>query len=386
MSLKDAVAAATAPYRGFTYFATGNRYYDSTATAAIVDKYNDIFKLNLTPDELTEGVKKFGDWHRQQFGFAVGSRGAWDNYQSWVNENGAGNFTTISDPTAIARESIANALRARGLSEETLQSKFYFPLQSESSAGTKWAEDAAAGLREAQRIEHRKLNPEIDTSWGSLFEDMASDPVAIAIIGTALFASGAISFGLDAASGAFGAEALTGEVIAAEATAEAFAVEAWSANAAAEVAAAEATAGTFSTEAWSANAAAETATSTATTGATNVDSISDWLSNYSSDPGPDPFATTADVNTGWSYNGGYEGVDWYNNAGIGEASSATSLNDIFSNVSKALKSAGSILSGVQQIAGGQNRVQPNMTRTHAAGQMNLALPLLLGAAFFAFRG
>lgn len=128
----------------------------------------------------------------------------------------------------------------------------------------------------------------------------------------------------------------------------------------------------------------EISTSTAIEGATNVDTISDWFSSYSSDPGADPFATTEQVNAGWSYDGGYPGVDWYNNAGVGEASSATSLNDIFSNVSKAIKSATSILTSAQQLAG-QNRVQPNMTRTHAAGQMNLALPLLLGAAFFAFR-
>jgi hypothetical protein len=205
------------------------------------------------------------------------------------------------------------------------------------------------------------------------------------------------------AAGTFGAEALTGEAVAntgfvdvlggfTDATGTALA--GWSEMAATTAVSSTATiadsgfvdalGGMTDSTGTALNTWAETATSTATTGATNVDTISDWLSSYSSDPGADPFATTEQVNAGWSYDGGYPGVDWYNSAGIGEASSATSLNDIFSNVSKALKSAGSILSGAQQLANGQNRVQPNLTRS--AGQMNLALPLILGAAWFAFRG
>lgn len=206
-------------------------------------------------------------------------------------------------------------------------------------------------------------------------DDGLGDILGVVALGAAIY------FTAGAASGVFGAEAIGAEAVAGE-----FATEAWAANAAAVESASLANVGYID-----ALGGLTDATGTALQGWSDIATASsqsgvvmDGIDFYNVDPGPDPFATTADVNAGWSYDGGYPGVDWYNSAGIGEASAPATLNDIFSNVSKAIKSAGSILAGAQQLANGQNRVQPNLTRS--AGQMNLALPLILGAAYFAFRG
>lgn len=97
---------------------------------------------------------------------------------------------------------------------------------------------------------------------------------------------------------------------------------------------------------------------------------------YSVDPGPDPFATTADVNAGWSFDGGYAGVDWYNSAGIGEASAgATSLADIFGKVTSTIKAAGGAVAAAAGAiqATRNNLAQPVPNYTRAAGGINVGL-------------
>ena len=97
---------------------------------------------------------------------------------------------------------------------------------------------------------------------------------------------------------------------------------------------------------------------------------------YSVDPGPDPFATTADVNAGWSFDGGYAGVDWYNSAGIGEINAAdSSLWDIFGKATTAVKQGlGAVVaaSGALQ-ATRNNLAKPVPNYTRAAGGINLGL-------------
>lgn len=124
-------------------------------------------------------------------------------------------------------------------------------------------------------------------------------------------------------------------------------------------------------------------TSETTIGATNVGETG--LNWYSVDPGPDPFATTADVNAGWSYDGGYPGVDWYNNAGIGEAPDLwQSVQNATSSAANIVKSVGSIFAtGSAALAATRNnlaRPAPNYTR--AAGGINLGL---LAAAVVAWK-
>lgn len=127
----------------------------------------------------------------------------------------------------------------------------------------------------------------------------------------------------------------------------------------------------------SASTAATSAT--ATTGASSMSDIgnlSGWLDSYSSDPGIDPFATTADVNAGWSYDGGYPAADWYNSAGVGEAPSFwQSLNTSATEASKLVKTIGGALSSgsaaVTQARNNLSQQQPNYTR--AAGSVNLGL-------------
>ncbi len=131
-----------------------------------------------------------------------------------------------------------------------------------------------------------------------------------------------------------------------------------------------------------ATSAAATTEGVMTVGETG--NLSDWLSSYSSDPGVDPFATTADVNAGWSYDGGYSGVDWYNNAGIGEAAApASSLNDILGSVQKAVSSVGKIFASgsaaVQQTR--NNLAQPVPNYTRSAGSMNLGLLAVAAVAW-----
>ena len=96
---------------------------------------------------------------------------------------------------------------------------------------------------------------------------------------------------------------------------------------------------------------------------------------YSVDPGPDPFATTADVNAGWSFDGGYPGVDWYNSAGIGEAAASNSLDSILGSINKVsstVNTAIRALSGTAaQVRNNLAQQQPNYTR--AAGGINLGL-------------
>ena len=145
-----------------------------------------------------------------------------------------------------------------------------------------------------------------------------------------------------------------------------------SASAAAETAAMDAWLGTDIALTDTATAAA----STATTGATSMDGIngfSSWLESYSSDPGIDPFATTADVNAGWSFDGGYPGVDWYNSAGVGEAAASSSLDGILGTINKVsttVNSAIRTLSGTAaQVKNNLATPAPNYTR--AAGGINV---------------
>jgi len=341
--------------------------FDPAQSLDLIRAYNRSFSLSLTDAQLADGIRRFAAWHKARFG---------------------GYLTVDSNAVAVAAQSVMEALNAAGRDS----GPFWFEASKDLSKGA-----AAAAARAAAAIAAQTTEQRADMDYGqSDFADFMIDtgaPLLMAAVTAGTFSDG----------GLFGAEALTGEAVANTGFIDALggltdatgtALAGWSEMAATTAVSSSATVadsgfidaigGMTDSTGTALGTWAETATSTATTGATNVDTISDWLSNYSSDPGPDPFATTEQVNAGWSYDGGYPGVDWYNSAGIGEASSATSLNDIFSNVSKALKSAGSILSGAQQLAAGQNRVQPNLTRS--AGQMNLALPLILGAAYFAFRG
>lgn len=100
----------------------------------------------------------------------------------------------------------------------------------------------------------------------------------------------------------------------------------------------------------------------------------------------DPFATTADVNAGWTFESGY-GVDYYNVAGIGQASGAasgSSLSDMFRSVTNGIRSAVSAISAINGTATAAARPAPNFTR--AAGSINLGMLALAAAAFFALRG
>ena len=135
-------------------------------------------------------------------------------------------------------------------------------------------------------------------------------------------------------------------------------------------------AGSLTTDGFSLGAEATeeiTVSMTETTGANTVGETGlEW---YSVDPGPDPFATTADVNAGWSFDGGYPGVDWYNSAGIGEAAASNSLDSILGSINKVsstVNTAIRALSGTAaQVRNNLAQQQPNYTR--AAGGINLGL-------------
>jgi hypothetical protein len=116
-----------------------------------------------------------------------------------------------------------------------------------------------------------------------------------------------------------------------------------------------------------------TTVSMSESGVSNVNEFDSWYADRFS---TDPFATTADVNAGWSYEGGYEGVDWYNSAGIGEAAGpASALNDILGSVSKAVKSVGGILAtGSAALQATRNNLaQPVPNYQRSMGGMNLGL-------------
>jgi len=192
-ALTDAVVAATAPYRGFTYYAGGNQYYDPTQTAAYINDLNDKFKLNLTPAEIADGIKQFGDSHRQQFGNPVS---AYNHPTTWANQNGIGNFTNLSDPLAIARESIANVLRTRSIPEATIQSSFYAPLQTLSTNSTAEYQKAADGLAQAQMDSFKAVTPGFmqgGGGFGDIIGELLSDPVVIGMLGVAIGGSGILS-------------------------------------------------------------------------------------------------------------------------------------------------------------------------------------------------
>lgn len=136
-------------------------------------------------------------------------------------------------------------------------------------------------------------------------------------------------------------------------------------------------AGSLSTDGFSLGAEATeeiTVSMTETQGASTVGETGlEW---YSVDPGPDPFATTADVNAGWSFDGGYSGVDWYNSAGVGEINAGeSSLWDIFGKATTAVKQGlGAVVaaSGALQ-ATRNNLAQPVPNYTRAAGGINVGL-------------
>ena len=117
-----------------------------------------------------------------------------------------------------------------------------------------------------------------------------------------------------------------------------------------------------------------TVSMTATEGVSTVGETGlEW---YSVDPGPDPFATTDMVNSGWSFDGGYAGVDWYNSAGVGEASAGTSsLADIFGKVTSTIKAAGGAVAAAAGAiqATRNNLAQPAPNYTRAAGGINVGL-------------
>lgn len=116
-----------------------------------------------------------------------------------------------------------------------------------------------------------------------------------------------------------------------------------------------------------------TVSMTATEGASTVeDTILDW---YSVDPGPDPFATTDMVNAGWSFDGGYAGVDWYNSAGIGEAAASNSLDSILGSINKV---SSTVNTAIRALSGTAAQVRNNLATpapnyTRAAGGINLGL-------------
>lgn len=102
------------------------------------------------------------------------------------------------------------------------------------------------------------------------------------------------------------------------------------------------------------------------------ETVLDW---YSVDPGPDPFATTDMVNAGWSFDGGYAGVDWYNSAGIGEAAASNSLDSILGSINK-VSSAANL--AIRAFSGTAAQVRNNLAQrppnyTRAAGSINLGL-------------
>lgn len=115
------------------------------------------------------------------------------------------------------------------------------------------------------------------------------------------------------------------------------------------------------------------ASTTATQGASTVEeTILNW---YSVDPGPDPFATTDMVNSGWSYDGGYPGVDWYNSAGVGEAAASTSLDGILSTINKVSNTVNGAIRALSGTAAQvkNNLAQPQPNYSRAAGSINLGL-------------
>jgi hypothetical protein len=122
-----------------------------------------------------------------------------------------------------------------------------------------------------------------------------------------------------------------------------------------------------------AGAATVEASTTATQGVSTVEeTILDW---YSVDPGPDPFATTDMVNAGWSFDGGYPGVDWYNSAGVGEAAASNSLDSILGSINKV---SSAVNLGIRALSGTAAQVRNNLATpapnyTRAAGGINLGL-------------
>lgn len=135
-------------------------------------------------------------------------------------------------------------------------------------------------------------------------------------------------------------------------------------------------AGSLSTDGFSLGAEATeeiTVSMTETQGASTVGETGlEW---YSVDPGPDPFATTADVNAGWSFDGGYPGVDWYNSAGIGEAAASNSLDSILGSINKV---SSTVNTAIRALSGTAAQVRNNLATpapnyTRAAGGINLGL-------------
>lgn len=102
------------------------------------------------------------------------------------------------------------------------------------------------------------------------------------------------------------------------------------------------------------------------------ETIMEW---YEVDPGVDPFATTEMVNAGWSFDGGYAGVDWYNSAGVGEAAASSSLDSILGAVNK-VSSAANL--AIRAFSGTAAQVRNNLAQrppnyTRAAGGINVGL-------------
>jgi hypothetical protein len=347
--------------------------FDPAKSLDLMRALNQSYSLGLTDSELAAGIAVFGREHIRKFG---------------------GGLTAESNPVAVAGESIMQALALRDGPNGYQAWWQTFSASGALQRGAAWTAKNAAEKIAEQTTQQRAASDYGQSDFADFMIDTGV-PLIMAAATAGAFSDGGM-FSAGALTGEAGALANTGYIDALGGLTDATgtALGGWSEMAATTAVSSaaplvdtsyiDALGGMTDNTGTALSGWAESATTTATTGASNVDSLSDWLSNYSSDPGPDPFATTADVNAGWSYDGGYAGVDWYNSAGIGEASASSTLNDIFGNVSKALKSAGAILTGAQQLTASQNRVQPNLTR--AAGQMNLALPLLIGAAFLAFRG
>jgi hypothetical protein len=183
MTNEQAFRGSIAPYIGWTYYATGPGYYNPTPTWEYISALNDKLGLELTPEEIAYGVREFGDASMALNGLPLDR---FPNATSANNMNYQGKFTDLSDPFAIARESIGHALRKRGISEDVINKDFFTPLQEVSSKFSDASVTAANNLSAEQNRRWEIVNPDDDRSLFKRFVSAAAPVIGIAAAGAGM--------------------------------------------------------------------------------------------------------------------------------------------------------------------------------------------------------
>lgn len=358
--------AALAPYRGSPAFNAGPSWDLLRAYAASIEKAG----LILSDSDLAAGVAAFGRWHVAQFGEGI---------------------TAWSSPVAVAAQSVEESVAVK-----TGKSAYSSPFWKSVEASGDLAKGDQAGMLAGQ-IAYRN---QPGMSYGSFgfFETLiqAAIPVAMSVA-----VGGAVAGEFGAVFGEGASAATAADLGAIDAAAgllpEYGSIAANTATAAADLASIDAAAGLVPEYGTSATYSAGIAGTVE--GASTVSPLEESIGNFG-----DWFRTDSGTmynpNTGeyltpdGTYNAGSlgssapGGADAYSFStdflSTSSASNASLVNDIFSTPGKFLNSIKSALAGLGGVQASLTRPAPNYTR--AAGQVNLALPLLAVAGYFMLRG